>query len=550
MSCAGPELEDARRIGSEWLGDEHVVMKCLSNGIALHHAGLPRQLIGAMERLLASRILNLIIASPTLAQGVNVTVGTIVMRSIFRSGERIPLDEFLNVSGRAGRPFVDIDGQIIFVAHGTDRAAQRRLAQWQEISGEVLHRELKSGLIALVADIIVRLATIGVDKPAAVSEYILGMTLVNTQNEESRAAAKIETDLRLLDEAILSLLGQDADCSATELGQKLDDILHGSLWVRQLAHVDAGRQQLYQSILYGRAAVVWRETSAEQRRAYHLAGLDLHAGLFLESIFDVLSPLLVTAEEAFRVSDEATAISALTRIAELVVPSEYFEGDDKTLFPQWRSVMEQWLTGVPTSSIVRSCGDKAIDFIQDILAFRLVWAIEAVRARLPSEQNLPHGFCATALESGTANIAAALLLRSGLHSRVAAQAVAEFFKLHFNARNDLEAWLESGEAAAAETQVQWPTDEARIAWTEYVAAFQERHAWFFGSLESASANVEWLGAPLAAGSEVRLYGASPNQIDVYSTDLIKVGRLTGKISARVSRALLATVTQTQRQVTT
>ena len=152
MSCAGPELEDARRIGSEWLGDDHVVMKCLSNGIALHHAGLPRQLIGAMERLIGSRKLNLIIASPTLAQGVNVTVGTIVMRSIFRGGERIPLDEFLNVSGRAGRPFVDIDGQIIFAAHGTDPAARRRLAQWQEISGEVLHRELKSGLIALVAD--------------------------------------------------------------------------------------------------------------------------------------------------------------------------------------------------------------------------------------------------------------------------------------------------------------------------------------------------------------------------------------------------------------
>lgn len=376
------------------------------------------------------------------------------------------------------------------------------------------------------------------------------MTLINTQNEESRAAAKIETDLRLLDEAILSLLGQDADCSANELAQKLDDILHGSLWARQLARVDARRQQLYQSILYGRAAVVWRETSAEQRRAYHLAGLDLHAGLFLDSIFDVLAPLLITAEEAFRVNDEATAISALISIAELVVPSEYFEGDDQTLFLQWRSVMEQWLTGVPTSSIVRSCGDKAIDFIQDILAFRLVWAIEAVRARLPSEQSLPHGFCATALESGTANIAAALLLRSGLHSRVAAQAVAESFTLHFTARNDLESWLEGGDAALAETQVKWPTDEARLAWAEYVVAFEERHAWFFGSLASTLANVEWREAPLAAGSEVRLYGPSPNQIDVYSTDLIRVGRLTGKISARVSHALIATVTQDQRQIST
>jgi hypothetical protein len=126
--------------------------------------------------------------------------------------------------------------------------------------------------------------------------------------------------------------------------------------------------------------------------------------------------------------------------------------------------------------------------------------------------------------------------------------LAEFFDLHFATRNDLEAWLESGEAAVAEAQVQWPTDEARLAWAEYIAAFQERHAWFFGSLDSASANVEWLGAPLAAGSEVRLYGPSPDQVDVYSADLIRVGRLTGKISARVLHALIATVTQDQRQV--
>ncbi len=146
------------------------------------------------------------------------------MRSIFRGGERIPLDEFLNVSGRAGRPFVDIDGQIIFAAHGTDRASHRRLEQWRAISEEVLHRELKSGIVALVADIIARLATIGVETPTAVSEYVLGMTLINSQNEESRAAAKVESDLRWLDEAVLSLLGQDSDCSAAEFAQKLDDV--------------------------------------------------------------------------------------------------------------------------------------------------------------------------------------------------------------------------------------------------------------------------------------------------------------------------------------
>jgi hypothetical protein len=66
-------LCDALNIGREWLGDNHPAVQCLSIGIAVHHGQLPRPFLRAVERLLKDRLLKLTIASPTLAQGLNLS---------------------------------------------------------------------------------------------------------------------------------------------------------------------------------------------------------------------------------------------------------------------------------------------------------------------------------------------------------------------------------------------------------------------------------------------------------------------------------------------
>ena len=109
------QLERAKRVGREWLGSDHPAVLCLNVGVAVHHAGLPKAYLREIENLLRARQLPIVIASPTLAQGLNLSASTLLMYSIRRGTKVISGEDFGNVIGRAGRAHVDIDGQILYV---------------------------------------------------------------------------------------------------------------------------------------------------------------------------------------------------------------------------------------------------------------------------------------------------------------------------------------------------------------------------------------------------------------------------------------------------
>ena len=109
------QIQDAIVMGSEWLGASHPAVQCLSLGVAVHHGSLPKPFQREVERLLREGVLTITIASPTLAQGLNLNASTLLLHSLYRNRNVIPAEEFFNVAGRAGRAFIDVEGQVICV---------------------------------------------------------------------------------------------------------------------------------------------------------------------------------------------------------------------------------------------------------------------------------------------------------------------------------------------------------------------------------------------------------------------------------------------------
>ena len=110
----GPEgLEKALVIGKEWLGEDSALLYCLRLGVAVHHGALPTPYRREIERLLREGVLRITISSPTLAQGLNLTASALVFHGV-RRRDVIDAREFRNVVGRAGRAFVDIEGQVLY----------------------------------------------------------------------------------------------------------------------------------------------------------------------------------------------------------------------------------------------------------------------------------------------------------------------------------------------------------------------------------------------------------------------------------------------------
>jgi helicase len=95
--------------------------KCVKGGAAFHHAGLLSRQKRLIEEGFRQGLIRLIVATPTLALGVNLPCFRVVVRDIKRfspglGSEYIPVLEYKQFVGRAGRPQYDKFGEAILLA--------------------------------------------------------------------------------------------------------------------------------------------------------------------------------------------------------------------------------------------------------------------------------------------------------------------------------------------------------------------------------------------------------------------------------------------------
>jgi len=94
--------------------------KCIKKGVAFHHAGLTHKQKEIIENNFRKGLVNIICATPTLAQGVDLPAFRAIFKSLKRYGMHgynwIPTLEYLQMAGRAGRPSFDKYGEAIAIA--------------------------------------------------------------------------------------------------------------------------------------------------------------------------------------------------------------------------------------------------------------------------------------------------------------------------------------------------------------------------------------------------------------------------------------------------
>jgi len=94
--------------------------RCIKKGIAFHHAGLVAKQKELIEENFKNGLIKIICATPTLAMGVDLPAFRTILKDLRRYGQRglayIPVLEYLQMAGRAGRPNFDKEGQAIIVA--------------------------------------------------------------------------------------------------------------------------------------------------------------------------------------------------------------------------------------------------------------------------------------------------------------------------------------------------------------------------------------------------------------------------------------------------
>lgn len=148
-----PEADSAGELVAflvERLGPDHPLIPCVRRGVAYHHAGLPVDVLNAIEEAMRADQLRAVVATSTLTDGVNLPVRTVLIAETSyegqQAGSKLDAPRLLNAIGRAGRAGRETEGWIVLALHKPEDTADFRL-----LSPEAGSLEARSTLLGAEA---------------------------------------------------------------------------------------------------------------------------------------------------------------------------------------------------------------------------------------------------------------------------------------------------------------------------------------------------------------------------------------------------------------
>ncbi|BDV43390.1 hypothetical protein GURASL_23130 [Geotalea uraniireducens] len=130
-------------------GEGFALCELLEFGVGIHHSGLSDEAKALVEWLFERELINVLVSTTTIAQGVNFPVSGVVMAAHqYPYGEDMPPEDFWNLAGRAGRVDHGSVGIVALAATDEQKATKLREFVGQQVTS------LNSTLIAMVQAVI------------------------------------------------------------------------------------------------------------------------------------------------------------------------------------------------------------------------------------------------------------------------------------------------------------------------------------------------------------------------------------------------------------
>lgn len=176
--------------------------QCIENGVAFHHAGLFDKQKEIIEEEFRAGNLLMITATPSLMYGVNLPSKNVVIRDYTRwtnqGPQPIPVFDYEQMSGRAGRPGYDTEGYSYLIAKSIDEAYNLKD---HYIYGEIesTNSKLIENKDAVYKQIITQIASTLAKKPADILEFFsetyYGWQMANNEYLNSYCADSMEYEV-------------------------------------------------------------------------------------------------------------------------------------------------------------------------------------------------------------------------------------------------------------------------------------------------------------------------------------------------------------------
>jgi hypothetical protein len=412
----------------EELPEKAIEFSAARAGVICHSNSLPTQVRIAMEQLMRSGPPRIVVATKTLAQGVNLGVNTVIVSSTLVNKDRyVDIKDFLNIAGRAGRAFVDVEGKILFAIDEKDpgRARQQEFFASKYFGGSQPDNVV-SGVLGVIRRLKEVAAKAGVDF-ASLLEMAAEDDFTGLDEERKKA----DDFCSLLDDALLSLhedavLEEDADSGDEWVDRHFRDSLSVLQSRADGTNASVTEEQVI-AFLKARAGVVLRTAETpERRKAVVSSSLPFKVALRVLDSFEAWFAMV----DDFQSGGETfeAMVQMVSRIELWAMENAAGLADKTPSSEILERVREGWLRGTPLRELCES-DKEAYAACRDFYGFTLTWLIHAasqeIRASGDSARADILSRCAQSVELGLPTELACRIFLAGIKSRATAVELSE-----------------------------------------------------------------------------------------------------------------------------
>lgn len=380
----------------------------LSRGIAIHHRMMPDRLKAAIEEDFRDKKFRIMIATSTLAQGVNFPVRCVVFHSYTRFDEETQTQvgllarDYWNIAGRAGRAGEETESLIVQIC----KTDGERESFYKYVESQRRIEPLTSAFLKYLAS----LARNRVPNAAATASY---------------------------DSQILAMLAEEAFSTEEDVDEICATLFHNSL-----AFIQADRLQISRPSLLSAFATSAKRVAGSVPRdmldAFAVTGLSSESCLTLNGYID--NNIDMCAEFATQ-----GGLGLGWRIALDLNALEIAEAEaDSDVEVDSGSLLTSWLEGVPLSDIFNTVEHTAKNvgelarYIEDAFSSKLSWVVNAFSNILIRRIGLNRDslsrdaqYLGTMVRSGLPDPVACWSMRAGIPSREVAARISEGYQSEF-----------------------------------------------------------------------------------------------------------------------
>ncbi|MCC6061614.1 MAG: DEAD/DEAH box helicase [Desulfurococcales archaeon] len=205
--------------------ERELLSKLFLRGVSFHHAGLSPEARKIIEKGFREKILRIVVATPTLAAGVNLPARRVIIYTHrYEKGyyEPISILEYKQMAGRAGRPQYDPYGEVVIADMDPDTAVRYISSRPEDIYSALNNeRALRIHILALLASGYAHDVDSIIDFMMNTFYSYKNMREILTKSFWKRSVGRI---LRLLSSYEMIIVKDDSYIEATRLGRLVSSL--------------------------------------------------------------------------------------------------------------------------------------------------------------------------------------------------------------------------------------------------------------------------------------------------------------------------------------